>query len=457
MAEKTTRLKKMVETRRQRREKRRSMDFMPTALEALESPPAPLYRAIINIILLFISIAIAWAIFSHMDIVVSGTGVVIPKGKVKVIQPLEPGIVTAIHVRDGQRVSEGELLISMDDSESLADIASFTKELETSDLTILRLEAELTGEPSHFIAPPNADVNIVALQRRLLGESMATQEERLVALNREIQRTDVECTLLNGNISRLAESLPLSQQLFKKKKTLAEKKLISEAELLQAEIEINNVRHDLSTARERLHEAEARLERARDEIRLAEAEYSRDLLSQLTEAKNRKSQLEHQLEKAQNRKNHRELRSPTEGIVQQLAVNTVGGVVTSAQPLLVIVPTGAGVEIEAKILNKDIGFIKEQLPVSVKVSAYPYTRYGDLDGTIEWVAKDAVVDEQLGPIYPIKVKINSLKLPNLVNGRQGILSPGMTVTTDVKVGQRRVIEYFLGPVMRYKDESLREI
>ena len=267
----------------------------------------------------------------------------------------------------------------------------------------------------------------------------------------------MECTLLQGNITRLTESLPLSQELFKKKRVLARKKLISEAELLQAEIEINNVRHDLSSAQERLHEAEARLERAKDEMRLAESEYSRDLLSQLTEAKNKKDQLQHQLEKAENRKTHRELRSPTAGIVQQLAVNTVGGVVTAAQPLLVIVPTGGGLEIEAKILNKDIGFVQERQPVSVKVAAYPYTRYGDLDGTIEWVAKDAVLDEKLGPSYPIRVKINSITLPNLVNGRQGVLSPGMTVTTDIKVGQRRVIEYFLGPVMRYKDESLREI
>lgn len=455
--EKTSRLKKLLETRKEKRDEQRTLDFMPAAIEILESPPAPFYRAILIAIFLFITIAISWAIFSQMDIVVSGTGVAIPKGKVKVIQPLEPGIVTAIHVRDGQQVKEGDLLISMDDSESLTDMASLAKELETTQLTVMRLEAELVGNPAYFAPAADADVHIVALQKRLLQKSMATQEERLIGLNREIERTTVECNLLKGNITRLTKSLPLSQQLFSKKRTLAKKKLISEAELLQARIEINNVKHDLSTAEERLHEAEARLERAKDELRLAETEHNRDLLSQLTEAKNKRSQLEHQLDKAKGRKDHRELRAPADGIVQQLAINTVGGVVTSAQPLMVIVPTGGGVEIEAKILNKDIGFIKEEQPVSVKVAAYPYTRYGDLEGTIEWVAKDAVVDEQLGPIYPIRIKIESLKLPNSVNGRQGLLSPGMTVTTDVKVGKRRVIEYFLGPVMRYKDESLREI
>ncbi len=457
MTESIQKLKELLKSYTTRSEEQRSMDFMPAALEVLENPPAPFYRAILLFILLFLVIAITWAIFAHMDIVVSGTGVVIPKGKVKVVQPLEPGIVRAIHVRDGQQVKKGDLLISMDDSESLTDIASLTSELETTALTVLRIEAELTGNPSNWSPPRDADQNIVALQRRLLNESLATQEERLAGLNREIERTEVECALLQDNIRRLNETLPLSQELFKKKRALAKKKLISEADFLQAKIEIKNVRHELSSARERLHEAEMRLERAGDEMRLAESEYSRDLLSRLTEARNRKAQLQHQLEKAENRKTQRELRSPADGIVQQLAINTVGGVVTAAQPLLVIVPTGGGLEVEAKILNKDIGFIEEQQPVSVKVAAYPYTRYGDLEGTIEWVAKDAVIDQQLGPIYPVRVALKTLILPNLVNGRKGVLSPGMTVTTDVKVGQRRVIEYFLSPVMRYKDESLREM
>ena len=197
--------------------------------------------------------------------------------------------------------------------------------------------------------------------------------------------------------------------------------------------------------------------RAREEKDLAESEYSRDLLRQLTEAENNTENLLHQLAKAENRRMHFDLKAPADGIVQQLAIHTIGGVVTAAQPLMIIVPTDGGLEIEAKVLNKDIGFIASEQEVSVKVAAYPFTQYGDLMGKIEWVASDAVIDQELGPNYPIRVSVGGYRLPHIVNGRQGVISPGMTVTADVKVGKRRVIEYFLGPIMRYKDQSLREI
>jgi hemolysin D len=108
-------------------------------------------------------------------------------------------------------------------------------------------------------------------------------------------------------------------------------------------------------------------------------------------------------------------------------------------------------------LNKDIGFISPDQAVSVKVTAYPFTQYGDLTGEIEWVASDAVIDKDLGPSYPIRVSVDHYNLPNIINGRQGVITPGMTVAADVKVGRRRVIEYFLAPIMRYKDQSLREM
>ena len=146
-----------------------------------------------------------------------------------------------------------------------------------------------------------------------------------------------------------------------------------------------------------------------------------------------------------------------DGIVQQLAIHTVGGVVTAAQPLLVIVPTESGFEVEAKVLNKDIGFVAPHQPVSVKVTAFPFTSYGALPGTIEWVAGDAVLDQDLGPVYPVRVSLTGHELPNRVNGRTGRITPGMTVSADVKVGSRRVIEYFLGPILRYRDQSLREM
>ncbi len=439
------------------REAKFDFEFMPSTIEVLERPPAPFARFMLIFIVLLAAFIIGWASFAKMDIVVSGMGVVTPKGRVKVVQPLESGIVTAIHVRDGQVVKKGEPLITMDNTDSLADINTVQKELAATELAIMRLDAELQGDSSLFKPGDDKDSATIRLHQRLLEKSIGAQEEKLVTLDREIERCHAERASIQANLERLTTSLPLSKELFSKKKVMAKKKLISNAELLQAKIEMNDLEHNLITAESSITEVEARLARAWEERELASSEYQRDILRQLTDARAEKEQLQHQLTKAENQKTHLELKAPIDGTVQQLAVNTVGGVVTAAQSLMVIVPTDCDLEIDAKILDKDIGFIMEEQEVSVKVNAYPYTRHGDIAGHIEWVARDAVVDEQLGPSYPIRVAVSDYKLPNMINGRQGVITPGMTVTTDVKVGRRRVIEYFLGPILRYKDESLREI
>ena len=450
MAEAISRYKKSNETRR-------DAEFMPATLEVLEQPPAPFSRAMLIFIVVFATFVLGWASFARMDIVVNAMGVVIPRGKVKIVQPLESGIVTAIHVRDGQIVKKGDALVSMDNTDSLADISTLQKEHAKAELTILRLDAQLQNNSALFVPPPEADEQTVLLQRRLLGQSIAAHKERQVALEIDIERCVAERESIQANLRRLTESLPLSRELYDKKSILAERKLISNAELLQAQIDINDVQHNLLTARSRLQEVDARLLRAKEDKRLVATEYRRDLLNELSEARNTRESLGHQLGKAENKQTHFELRAPADGIVQQLAINTVGGVVTAAQPLMVIVPMEGGLEIEAKVLNKDIGFVAEQQDVSVKVAAYPFTRYGDLRGNIEWVARDAVVDQEMGPSYPIRVSVQGYVLPNVINGRQGVITPGMTVSADVKVGERRMIEYFLGPILRYKDQSLREI
>lgn len=438
-------------------ELRRDFEFMPATLEVLDRPPAPFSRAMLIFIVVFAAFLIGWSWYAKMDIVVNGMGVVIPKGKVKVVQPLETGIVSAIHVRDGQLVKKGDLLISMDNTDSSNDISTLDNELSKSELTLLRLNAQLSEDATLFTPPETADPQTANLHQRLLEHSLTVHKERVDTLALEIRRCTAEREALKSNVTRLTRSLPLFKKIYAKKSALAERKLIPAAELLQAKIEMSDAQQNLLSAKSTFEEVAARLERAKEEKTLAATEYRRDILDQLAKERNNWESLKHEQFRAANKQTHLELKAPADGIVQQLAINTIGGVVTAAQPLMVIVPTESGLEVEAKILNKDIGFITEDQEVSVKVSAYPFTRYGDLKGTIEWVARDVVIDKELGPSYPIRVTLSDYKLPNIINGRQGVLSPGMTVTTDIKVGKRRVIQYFLGPLFRYKDKSLREM
>lgn len=442
---------------RQNRRERLDYEFLPATLEVLERPPAPYMQTTVLLIILLATAAIIWASFSDIDIVVNASGQAIPKDKVKVVQPLDSGIVTAIHVRDGQQVRQGDVLVSMNNTENLADINALKQELNKTTLTLLRLEAELQENIALFQPSAEAEKEAVVLHRRLLEQSMSAQKERLSTLDREIERCRAEGESHQANLRRLEETLPLIEELFKKKRALAERKLLSDSELLQAQVELTSTVHNLESTKSQVREAATKIMRSREEKRLAETVYRRDLLSQATEARGNRQNLEEQLTKALAKRDQFELRAPVDGVVQQLAINTVGGVVTPAQPLLVIVPLEGGLVIEAKVLNKDIGFVAQAQNVSVKVTAYPFTQYGDLAGTIDWVASDAVVDQQLGPYYPIRVAVEKYQLPSAVNGRRGALSPGMAITADIKVGKRKVIEYFLGPIMRYKDQSLREM
>ncbi len=436
---------------------RRDFEFMPATIEVLDSPPAPFSRVVILLVMLLAVVAIAWAVIARIDIVASGTGVVVPKGRVKVVQPLETGIITMIAVKDGQLVKRGELLVKMDSTESSADRNNLQRELILTRITISRIKAQLAGDPSVFQKPEGTEDGEMALQQRLLEQSLKAQKEKAAALEHAVQKAEAELRSVTSRVVWLEESLPLAERLYEKKKSMAEREMMASGRYLQAQMEINDVRKNLATEKNRLAELEHSLSLKKDEKLLQQSEYRRELLKELTESREKEEGLRQQLSKANNRFVNRELRSPADGIVQQLAINTVGGVVTAAQPLMTIVPVDSGLEVEAKILNKDIGFVKEGMTVSVKVAAYPFTRYGNLDGQIEWVGGDAVMDERLGLVYPVRISVLKYQLPNTVNGKQGRILPGMTVAADVKVGSRRVIHYFLGPMLRYRDQSLREL
>jgi membrane fusion protein, hemolysin D len=436
---------------------RRDFEFMPATIEVLERPPAPFSRVIILILVALAVFVITWAFIAKIDIVASGTGVVVPKGRVKIIQPLEPGIITEIAVSDGQLVKKGELLVRMDSTESHADLKSLKRELIITQLAVSRLSAQLAEDSSLFTAPKESGEEEILLQRRLLDQSLLARKEKMAVMDRSVNRAEAELISAKATIEWLEKSLPLAEKLHEKKRIMAEKEMLASGKYLQAQMEINGVRKNLGAEKNRMAELELSLSQRKDEKLLWQSEYKKGLLTELTDTRKKQETLVQHLAKAKNKFTNRELRSPTDGIVQQLAINTIGGVVTSAQPLMTIVPMDIGLEIEAKLLNKDIGFVSTGQHASIKVAAYPFTRHGDLAGTIEWVGRDAVMDEQLGPVYPIRVSVSSYQLPNRINGKQGHILPGMTVTSDIKVGKRRVIHYFLGPMLRYKDKSLREL
>ena len=148
--------------------------------------------------------------------------------------------------------------------------------------------------------------------------------------------------------------------------------------------------------------------------------------------------------------------APISGTIQQLSVNTIGGVVNASQAVLSVVPGEDGLEVAAQVMNKDIGFLRTGQPVTVKLDAYEFTKYGSLSGELQWIGADAVKDEKLGQVFPVRIILHDTRLPVEVNGEHPALRIGMSVTADIAIGKRKAYEYFLGPLLKYKNESLRE-
>ena len=438
------------------RRKGAEVDFLPAALEVLEKPPSPVGRIVSIAMMLFAALAIAWMYYSEIDVVVTAQGQVVPSGRVKLIQAAEAGVVRNIKVRDGQHVAQGEELIELDSTTTTADSARLMRERLEARVEAARLKAQLALDADLFQPPADVDPSIAETQQSLLISRLEERAEKLAGLDYDIARRRADGDAIHSTIVKLEQTLPLLRQRLEKNQSLARNQFLSELTLMDNKLEVIEKENELQIQRHRLTESKASLAAAIRQRKQAEAEFSAETLAALADASRRSAAITQELVKIEKRKSLQRLRAPIDGVVQQLAVNTIGGVVTAAQTLMVIVPADGELEIDAKVLNKDIGFVRVGQRAAVKFETYQFTRHGFIDGTMQWVGVDAMSDPQLGLVYPVRILLSDTRMPNRVGGNRGAVAPGMAVTADIAIGKRRVLDYFLAPILRYKEESLRE-
>ena len=432
--------------------------FLPAALALRDTPVHPAPRVTLWLIMAFALIALLWATFGRIDVVATAVGKIIPNGRTKVIQPMETAVVKAIHVRDGQAVQAGQVLIELDATVAAADSERLRNEALTAQLEALRAQALLMSVASG--TPPRLKpLEGVDASRLLTEQNQATGQyqeylSRQLQLQTEITRRRAELTSTQEQVTKLEQTAPIARQRALDYQKLVKENFISQHGYLEREQVRIEQEQDLASSRSKVAEIRAALMEAQQQQATLTAETRRQLLDQLNLASQKAASLEQELVKADQRGRLMHMTAPVAGTVQQLAISTVGGVVTPAQPLMVIVPKDNVLEVEAMLPNKDIGFVNPGQDAEVKVETFPFTKYGTLHGTITHVSSDAIQDERLGLIYSTRVKLarDTLRVEN----KTVRLSPGMAVTVEVKTGKRRVIEYFLSPLMQYGSESLRE-
>lgn len=432
--------------------------FLPAALALRDTPLHPAPRITLWAIMTFALIALLWAIFGRIDVVATAVGKIIPNDRTKVIQPMETAVVKAIHVRDGQEVKLGQLLVELDATTAVADSERLDNEALTARLEAMRAQAMLAaltnGSPPKLGSNSGADAARVSTEQTQLTGQYQEYQARQLQLKSEITRRRAELQATQEQVTKLEQTVPIARQRAADYQRLVKENFISQHGYLEREQERIEQEQDLASSRAKVNEIRAALAEAQQQQATLTAETRRQLLDQQNLAEQKAASLGQEWVKADQRGRLMLLTAPVAGTVQQLAISTVGGVVTPAQPLMVIVPKENVLEVEAMLPNKDIGFVNPGQDAEVKVETFPFTKYGTLHGKITQVSSDAIQDEKLGLIYSTRVKLakDTIRVENKIVR----LSPGMAVTVEVKTGTRRVIEYFLSPLMQVSSESLRE-
>ncbi len=432
--------------------------FLPAALALRDTPLHPAPRIALWLIMAFALIAVLWAAFGRIDVVATAVGKVIPNDRTKVIQPVETSVVKAIHVHDGQTVKAGQVLIELDATTTTADSERLRNEAQTARLEALRAQALLAaldkGAPPALTAQNGVDAGRLLDEQGQASGQYQEYRARQLQLQAEITRRRAEMQATQAQVVKLEQTVPIARQRAQDYEKLVKENFMSQHGYLEREQSRIEQEQDLASNRGKLAEIRAALVETQQQQATLAAETRRQLLDQHNLAAQKAASLEQELVKADQRGRLMHMTAPVAGTVQQLAVHTVGGVVTPAQPLMVIVPRDNVLEVEAMLPNKDIGFVNPGQKAEVKVETFPFTKYGTLHGTITQVSSDAIQDDKLGLIYSTRVKLASDSIQ--VENKKVRLSPGMAVTVEVKTGTRRVVEYFLSPLMQVSSESLRE-
>ncbi|QLH66022.1 HlyD family type I secretion periplasmic adaptor subunit [Aeromonas veronii] len=436
------------------------VQFLPAALALQEQPVHPAPRYIQWTIMAFAALTLLWACIGEIDVVATASGKIVPSGKSKVIQPSEVAVVKAIHVYDGQQVKVGDLLIELDTSMTGADVERLNSDLLAAQVDSARSSALLDAiqqnrAPASLaqLIPQASAEQQLAAQRWLQGQYLELQSS-LEQSAAAIEQRSAEIQTAQNTVASLELSLPITRELAANYKRLLERQFVAKHAYLEKEQIRLDQERELSIQQSRVRELSAAKKAAQSQQNSVIAQTRRAMLDLQHESEQRAAALTQELKKAQQRDNLMRLTAPVDGTVQQLAIHTNGGVVTEAQPLMVIVPSDQPVEVEAMLENKDIGFVRPGQTVEIKVETFSFTKYGVVDGLVQSISNDAIEDERLGLVYSARIQ---LKKKTIQVGEKLIaLSPGMAVRAEVKTDKRKVIDYFLSPLQQYTAESLSE-
>jgi hemolysin D len=478
------RLFRTVDTFRPRSPRVGDREFLPAALEIVTTPPSPIAISLLLSICALFFCALAWSYFGWIDIYAVAPGKIQPSGRSKVVQPLEAGKVVAIHVDNGSRVRAGDVLLDLDPTESAAEREAQAGDFEAASAEASRRRAEIAAARTEALQPAPVEfaAQVAEPTRRreegVLVADLADLRSMIASLKAQLAEKIATKSRLVATIAAREKLIELTKERVGMREKLQTTGAGSRAQTIDALEQYENQITSDTGDRGQLIEIDAAMLSLNRKIDQAVSQFIADQSQKLAEIERKRDHSEQELVKAQSKANLTTLKAPIDGTIQQLAVTTVGQVVESGQALLTVVPLDAPLEIEATIANRDVGFVEVGQPAVVKVDAFPFTRYGTIEGSVAKVSRDAVDERdatdlsdsanaarprgaspssQAGTqnlVFPATISLKERSIR--VDGKDIALTPGLAVTVEVKTGRRRAIDYLLSPLSELASQAARE-
>jgi hemolysin D len=435
-------------------------EFLPAALEVIETPPSPFGRIVLWMIVAILVSALTWSYFGKIDEVAVARGKVIPDGNVKIIEPANGGVINSVRVTEGEYVKQGQVLADLDSTLATVDVESAQKSLDTAKAERDILRKVSAGEDAtDAINTSNLPDDTKSDLLQLASSTSSSDQVKRQFLSLDISQAQKQLATEQQNLSTLKANLSDAQNRQQQlRDTISQTTDAAALQSLNSELqtvtgEIASLQSSIVSQTQRTSSAQSSLNQAKASLGNYSAQNDLSTVNSIIDQDKKITDLESALAKAQKNIQLQTIKAPVDGTVLSISSTTVGSVITSTQPFVTIVPSGTPLVIEATLSNRDIGFVSVGQKVAIKVDAYSFQRYGYLSGRVKSISPDAFDDQKQGLIYKMKVTIDSNKTTTKNNEIN--VGAGMSVSAEVKTGKRRIINFFLDPFITKTNEALK--
>lgn len=410
-------------------------------------------RVLLRTIGIVIALFLLWAAVAQLDEVTRGEGKVIPSKQLQILQSIDGGLVSEILVKEGDVVNPNQLLIKIDETRFVSSV----KENQAQYLGLVAKAARLRAisEGKSFVAPPEvlkADPSIVQQERQFFEARNDELKAAVSIARQQLAQRHQELNEAQAKKAQAVQGYDLTSKELSVTRPLINSGAVSEVELLRLERDVSRYRGERDMASAQISRVQAAINEAQRKIEEVELTFRNDASKELSETMAKLNSLAEGSVALSDRVKQSSIRSPVKGTVKRLLVNTVGGVVQPGKDMIEIVPLEDALLLEAKVQPRDIAFLRPGQPVMVKFTAYDFSIYGGLDGTLEHIGADSVTDEKGNAFYTVRVRTSK---PGFGDANLPII-PGMVAEVDILTGKKSVLAYLIKPVLRAKSVALTE-